>query len=95
MNKTLRYLRSRWLYAIIAGYFASVILLGVFFGIDIGIPCLWKTYLGFRCPGCGLTRATGHLLHMDPVAAFRANPLVYLVLPAGIFYMVRDYRRFP
>lgn len=27
------------------------------------IPCLWKTFLGFECPGCGLSRAGALLLH--------------------------------
>jgi hypothetical protein len=28
-----------------------------------GIPCLWKTFFGFDCPGRGLSRAGALLLH--------------------------------
>jgi hypothetical protein len=62
--------------------------------LDICIPCLWKTLFGIPCPGCGLTSAYIHLLEFDWGGAFRANPLVFIVVPAGVFYGIRDFRGF-
>jgi hypothetical protein len=38
-------------------------------------PCLWHTWTGWPCPGCGTTRAVLRLLHADPAGAFAVNPL--------------------
>ena len=36
--------------------------------------------LGMPCPGCGTTRAFAALVQLDPLAAFRFNPLVMVTL---------------
>lgn len=46
--------------------------------------CPLHTLSGLHCPGCGMTRATHAMLHGDPLAAFRFNPLVMLLLPTGL-----------
>ncbi|MEN3041421.1 MAG: DUF2752 domain-containing protein [Bacteroidia bacterium] len=38
--------------------------------------CIFKNLTGMDCPGCGLTRATQHLLHWDWQKAMQYNPLV-------------------
>ncbi len=43
-------------------------------------PCPWQTMTGWWCPGCGLTRATHHLLRGDVTASLRHNLLVIPVL---------------
>lgn len=46
--------------------------------------CPWRM-LEIHCPGCGMTRASGHLLHGDVLAAVRDNPLVLLISPYVIY----------
>jgi Protein of unknown function (DUF2752) len=44
-------------------------------------PCLFRTFTGFHCIGCGLTRALHALVHGDIAGAFAMNPLAMLTLP--------------
>jgi hypothetical protein len=44
------------------------------------LPCPFRTLTGWWCPGCGLTRATHHLLHGHVVQALRLNAFVVPVL---------------
>lgn len=75
-------------------YFGVGLLLTRFSGIDVLPPCLWKLLTLYECPGCGLTTAMVHLLRLDPAAAYSSNPLVFLVLPAVTYYLLRDFLRF-
>jgi Protein of unknown function (DUF2752) len=43
-------------------------------------PCPFRALTGWWCPGCGLTRATHHLLHGDVLGALRYNALMPLIL---------------
>ncbi len=65
----------------------------IFFSIDIMIPCLWKTIFSIDCPACGLTRSTIKLIKFDFSGAFQQNPLVYIVIPAILFYLYKDFKR--
>ena len=42
-------------------------------------PCPVRALTGFQCPGCGTTRALHALLHGDFAAAFRFNPMLFIV----------------
>ncbi len=44
------------------------------------LPCPFRTLTGLWCPGCGLTRATHHLLRGDVAQALRFNLFVGVVL---------------
>jgi len=60
-------------------------------------PFNWLT--GYKCPGCGSQRAIHHLLTLNFVEAFRANPLLVISLPYIILGFLFDYTnlsdRFP
>lgn len=43
--------------------------------------CPFRALTGFRCPGCGTTRALHQLLHGNLLAAFELNPLLAVLLP--------------
>ena len=45
------------------------------------LPCPFRSLTGLWCPGCGLTRATHHLLRGDLVQALRFNLFVVAILP--------------
>jgi hypothetical protein len=47
-------------------------------------PCAFRTATGLWCPGCGLTRATHHLLRGDIVGALGLNVFTPIVLAAII-----------
>jgi len=51
--------------------------------------CLFRSFTGLTCPGCGSTRALHEILHGDFVTAFTLNPLLLLVLPVLLFVVVR------
>lgn len=43
--------------------------------------CLFKLTLDWECPGCGMTRALFHLLHLDIPGAWQHNRLSLVVAP--------------
>lgn len=88
------YILDNKLVSLVAIYAALAVLLKSLSIVDITIPCLFTSIFGFHCPGCGLTTATIELIQLKPVAAFQANPLVYIVVPAILFYVISDYLKF-
>jgi hypothetical protein len=49
------------------------------------LPCPFRVLTGWWCPGCGLTRATHHLLRGDITQAVRYNALVFVILATLAF----------
>ncbi len=88
------YIFANLIMSIIAAYFVVSILIKIVFSFNMLIPCLWKTLFHFDCIGCGLTTAFLKLLSMDIAGAYHANPLIFIVLPVGLFYVVHDFRKF-
>ena len=68
-------------------FFFFCLLLGVYVAFitltGIGCPIWFST--GISCPGCGMSRAVLLMLSGHFRAAFRMHPLVYAVLPAGVW----------
>jgi hypothetical protein len=89
-----KYIVLNKLMSIIASYLIASIFLKFIFSIDILIPCIWKTIFHIECLGCGLTRAFIALLYCNFIDAFNENPLIFIVLPAGIFYFYFDFAKF-
>lgn len=61
--------------------------------LGVGIPCLFYTITGYRCPGCGMTHALSALLMGDPVSAWSYNPLSITLLPVMCIYLLYRYAR--
>ncbi|MGK0388716.1 MAG: hypothetical protein ACI94Y_001448 [Maribacter sp.] len=72
-------------------YFLFSILLFTFSGINIIIPCIWKTLFNLDCPGCGLTTAFIRLLHFDFYGAYESNRLIFIILPFSLWYVWKDW----
>lgn len=51
--------------------------------------CLFYRLTGFKCPGCGMTRALYCLLHLDFKGVFRENPFL-LVLPFAAYLALSE-----
>lgn len=89
-----KYLWTNKIISLVGGYIIISVLIKAFLNVDIGIPCLWKSLFGFNCPGCGLTTASVKLTGMDLVGAYKANPLIFAVIPGGAFYVLTDFIKF-
>jgi hypothetical protein len=50
--------------------------------------CIHFKLFGFECPGCGLTRAIYHLIHLNFHIALLLNPTVILVFPIVILELI-------
>lgn len=44
------------------------------------LPCIFNSFTGYQCPGCGGQRAFHELLHGNFSQAFQLNPLIFVVL---------------
>jgi len=54
--------------------------------------CLFHSLTGLDCPGCGSIRSVQSLLHGQFAAAFRFNPLLYVIVP-GLFLCRRHLQK--
>lgn len=52
--------------------------------------CPFKWFFGIPCPGCGMLRACLSLLRLDFSAAFAYHPLVFLMIPVGVYILLRE-----
>lgn len=57
--------------------------------------CTFHKLTGLYCPGCGMTRATHHLLHGHLLAALRCNALFTLALPCVAAYGIWRWTKPP
>jgi hypothetical protein len=90
----LAYAKANLIYFLVGSYIVFSSVLNLLTGIDICIPCLFKTIFNVECPGCGLTRAFIHLLEFDFVGAYDSNALIFIVLPVAFTFLVNDFLTF-
>ena len=93
-NLIREYIFNNKIIVIVGGFFLFSTILKSTTGIDICIPCIWKKIFGFQCPGCGLTTAFISLIKLDFKTAFESNWLIFIILPAGFYYVMKDYAKF-
>ena len=55
-------------------------------------PCVFHTFTGWLCPGCGATRALHELLHGRFVEALALNPWMMVTLPLLAAYGIARVR---
>ena len=55
--------------------------------------CTLREMTGLQCPGCGGLRAMHQLSHGHLAAAWRLNPFVVALLPAGLWLGLREMAR--
>ena len=83
---------ASWPYLAVGGW---VVLSGLLFertGVDVRLPCLIDLVFDVDCPGCGLSRALVAVTRGDLSAAWASNPLVFVVLPAGLGHWLLGLR---
>jgi len=59
-----------------------------------GIPCLFYTITGWKCPGCGVTHMCTAILQLDFRAAFAANPVIFSMAPLWFISIVKNMRMY-
>ena len=89
-----KYIAKNKILAIFGFYFISSAILKSVAGIDICIPCVWKSIFGVHCPGCGLTNAFISLIELNFKNAFETNWLIFIIVPLGTYYLANDYVKF-
>ncbi len=88
------YIRDNKIYSTVIFYILLSSFINALTGIDICIPCFWKTIFGFKCPSCGLTSAFIHLIKFEFAGANESNKLIFIVLPAITYFLYADFIKF-
>ena len=55
--------------------------------------CIFKRFLGIRCPGCGLTRSFKAIINLDFLTAFKYNILgipLFIVFLIAVILLIID-----
>ncbi|MEC4113182.1 DUF2752 domain-containing protein [Myroides pelagicus] len=95
MVKTLiNYTKHNFIIALIGFYFIFSVIVRAMTGINICMPCLWKTLFRVECPGCGLTTAFEHLIQLELHKAISSNWLILIIVPFGLLYIIKDFIAF-
>ena len=88
--KVFSYFRENIILVLVALYFILAILLKLLSGIDYRIPCLWKTFFGFECSGCGITSSIIEIIKGNFLIAWEINKNTFLVIPLLLFYSMKE-----
>jgi hypothetical protein len=90
----IKYIAENKILAIVVFYFLFSAILKAIAGIDICIPCIWKSIFDLHCPGCGLTTAFISLIELNFKVAFATNWMIFIIVPFGLYYVIKDYVKF-
>ena len=88
--KVFSYFRENIILVLVVLYFILAVLLKLLSGIDYLIPCLWKTFFGFECSGCGITSSIIEIIKGNFLIAWEINKITYLVFPLLLFYSIKE-----
>jgi len=88
--KVFSFFRENIIVVLAVSYLLFSILLKLFSGIDYLIPCLWKTFFGFECSGCGVTSSIIEIIKGNFLIAWEINKITFLVLPLLLFYSIKE-----
>ena len=65
----------------------------VFLKLGFGIPCIFRTLTGYKCPGCGMTHAMAAVWNRDFKLALEYNVLSLTALPVLCIYLLYRFVR--
>ena len=88
--KVFSFFRENIIVSLVLLYFVLSVLLKLLSGIDYLIPCLWKTFFGFECSGCGITSSIIEIIKGNFLIAWEINKITYLVFPLLLFYSIKE-----
>lgn len=71
-----------------AAAFLPLVAFGLLILLDVP-ACPMRVAFGVPCPGCGLTRATLAMMHLDFWAMLRFHPLAPLLTPMYLYAVLR------
>lgn len=88
------YLKENLFLTSVILYIICSSLLKAYTGLDIGIPCIWKSLFHIECIGCGLTTAFVGVLKLNFTLAIKSNWLIFIIIPFGTYYIIDDMIRY-
>ena len=88
--KVFSFFRENIIVVLVVSYLVFSILLKLLSGIDYLIPCLWKTFFGFECSGCGITSSIIEIIKGNFLIAWEINKVTFLVLLLLLFYSMKE-----
>ena len=88
------YLKYYYILTLFVAYFLISTIVNVTTGINFTIPCIWHLLFDVHCPGCGLTKAFMNLMQLDIQGAWKSNPLIFFIIPAGLSLLIYDFKKF-
>ena len=84
------FFRKNIIVVLVGLYFVFSVLLRLLSGIDYLIPCLWKTFFGFECSGCGITLSIIEIIKGNFLIAWELNKITFLILPLLLYYSFKE-----
>ena len=76
----------------------AVIAAAIYFYYDPSAPgnlfprCIFLTFTGYKCPGCGSQRAIHALMNGHLLQAFKYNAALMVAVPLATFYLIVEWK---